>query len=332
MRLVVSLLVLAALLWSGYWALGARALETGLAAWIAERRQEGWAADYATLDVTGFPARFDTTITALTLADPETGLAWSVPEFRFEARSHRPNDITAIWPPTQQISTPREKIAVGAGQMSGNLTFRPGPALEVARADYTLEGFSLASTEGWSAGVARATLRGAAVEDRTHSHRIRFDAADMRLPARLVALLDRAGVLPDLFERLTVEAVVGFDAPWDRRAIEDRRPQITRIELGLLDATWGRLALQAAGALDVAEGRPEGTLTVRATNWREMIAIARASGQLPEGLADRLEDALGVLAGLSGRPETLDVPLRFALGRTWLGPVPLGPAPDFTIR
>lgn len=332
MRLLVKLLILAALLWSGYWALAARGLERGLADWVAARRAEGWAADYATLGVTGFPTRFDTTITALTLADPETGLAWSAPEFRFEAQSHRPHDITAIWPAAQQIATPREKIAVGAGQMSGNLTFRPGPALEVARADYTLEEFSLISTAGWRVGIARATLEGAAVEGRAHAHRIRFDAADMRLPARLVALLDRAGVLPDLFERLTVEAVLGFDAPWDRRAIEDRRPQVTRIELGLLDATWGRLALQAAGDLQVADGRPAGTLTVRATNWREMIAIARASGQLPEGLADRLEDALGVLAGLSGRPETLDVPLRFALGKTWLGPVPLGPAPDLTLR
>ncbi|TCO71146.1 DUF2125 domain-containing protein [Rhodovulum euryhalinum] len=333
MRLLLTLVVLGAALWSGYWAVAARGLETGLAAWVEARRAEGWAADYAALEVAGFPTRFDIAFDGLMLADPDTGLAWSAPGFRIEAAAHRPNRITAIWPKAQQIATPAEKIAIGAARMEGQLAFRPGPALEVAHASYVLDQVSLASTLGWQASMAQAELGSAAVEGRKNAHRIAFSAEEMRPPARLVALLDRAGVLPALFEHVRIEAVLDFDAPWDRHAIEDRRPQITRIELGGLDAKWGDLELRAAGDLDVdAEGLPAGLLTVRATNWREMVAIARGSGRLPPGLADRVEDALGLLAGLGGRPETLDIPLRFAAGQTWLGPVPVGPAPDFTIR
>lgn len=333
LRVVLTLAALAAALWSGYWALASRGLETGLAAWVEARRAEGWAADYETLDVSGFPLRFRTDIAGLMLADPDTGLAWSAPTFRFESAAHRPQDVMAVWPPSQQIATPAEKIAVGAGRMEGRLAFRPGPALELAGAAFALGEVTLASTAGWQASLTRAEVTAAAVEGRENAHRIVVAADEMRPPAGALAALDRAGVLPGVFERMHIEATLGFDAPWDRQSIEDRRPQVTRIELARLDAKWGDLELQAAGNLDVdAEGLPSGTLTVRATNWREMVAIARASGRLPEGLADRIEEALNLLAGLSGRPETLDVPLRFSRGQTWLGPVPVAPAPDFTIR
>ncbi|TCP38875.1 DUF2125 domain-containing protein [Rhodovulum marinum] len=333
MRILATLAVLAAALWSSYWALAARGLETGLSRWMEIRRAEGWAADYTGLDVAGFPTRFVTTLTGLELADPGTGLAWSAPAFHIEAAAYRPHHVTVTWPQTQTLATPAETIAIGAQRMEGRLALRPGPALEVAAADYVMEAFSLASSLGWEATMARAELNSAAVEGRETTHAVAFAAEQMRPPARLVALLDRAGVLPALFDHVRIDAILGFDAPWDRHAIEDRRPQVTRIELTDLNAKWGDLELQAAGDLDVdGEGRPTGALTVRATNWREMLGIARASGRVPPALADRIEDALELLAGLSGRPETLDVALRFAAGQTWLGPVPIAPAPDFTIR
>ncbi|MGC9418013.1 MAG: DUF2125 domain-containing protein [Rhodovulum sp.] len=333
MRILATLAVLAVALWSGYWALGARGLETGLSAWLEARRAEGWAADVATVGVTGFPMRFETALDDLSLADPGTGLAWSAPAFRIEAEAYRPHHVTLTWPQTQTLATPTETIAIGAQRMEGRLAFRPGPALEVAGADYVLEAFSLASSLGWEATMARAELNSAAVEGRKNAHAVAFAADRMHPPARLVALLGRTGVLPALFDHVRIDGILGFDAPWDRHAIEDRRPQITRIELAELDAKWGDLELRAAGDLDVdSEGRPSGALTVRATNWREMVEIARASGRVPPALADRIEDALELLAGLGGRPETLDVTLRFAGGQTWFGPVPIAPAPDFTIR
>jgi len=333
MRFLLSLALLAALAWSGYWALAARGIERGLAGWLDTRRAEGWAADAGRIDVTGFPTRFDSRIEDLSLADPGTGLAWSMPEFSFSAQSHRPQRILARWPETQQIATPLERIAVTAETMTGALAFRPGLALKLASARLSVGAFGLVSDRGWRASMDGAEIAIKAVADRPGAQHLRLSASGMRPPAGLVATLDPAGLLPPLFQRVSFEAVAVFDAPWDRRAIEERRPQVRRVEIARLDAQWGDLALQAAGSFDVdAEGQPSGGLTLRATNWREMIAIARSSGQLPAPLADRLEDALGLLAGLSGRPEMLDVPLRFALGQTWLGPVPLGPAPNFRLR
>ena len=75
-----------------------------------------------------------------------------------------------------------------------------------------------------------------------------------------------------------------------------------------------------------------GRITVKAKNWREILQIAVAAGWVPEGLAETLEDGLGLRAGLSGSPETLDAPLSFEKGRVSFGPIPLGTAPRLLLR
>ena len=73
---------------------------------------------------------------------------------------------------------------------------------------------------------------------------------------------------------------------------------------------------------------------VKATNWREMLRLAVASGAIAENLAPLVENGLEGLARLSGSSgDALDVPLTFARGRVMLaGLVPLGPAPRLVLR
>ena len=53
---------------------------------------------------------------------------------------------------------------------------------------------------------------------------------------------------------------------------------------------------------------------------------------LPEQMRGTIEGLLGVVAGLSGDPEVIDAELTFSDGRTFLGPLPVGPAPRLTLR
>jgi hypothetical protein len=132
---------------------------------------------------------------------------------------------------------------------------------------------------------------------------------------------------------MKIDARLAFDAPWDRHAIEDRRPQITAIDLSRLAARWGAMELEAAGNLSVdSEGRPEGRITMRAVNWRDMLGVAASAGWIPQELLPTAERALGLLAGFSGNPDTIDAPLSFQNGFISLGPVPLGPAPRLVLR
>ena len=333
MRRLIVIVLAAALIWMGYWAVAATLLERGLAGWLNARQAEGWVAESADITVSGFPTRFEITIDALELADPATGVAWQMPRFGIEAASARPQRITATWPAEQTIASPFERIAVLSDRMQAEIGFEPGTALVLHTADVGMSGVRLISTTGWEAELADGRLTTAQVDGAENTHDIDFEATAVRPSSGLRDSLDPAGVLPDEVETLRIAARVGFDAPWDRFAIERARPQPVSVDLDELRATWGRLDLRAAGALTVdGDGVPEGRITVKATNWREMVGLARAGGLLPEALVPTVERALELLAALSGPPETLDAPLSFQNGFVSFGPVPLGPAPRLVIR
>ena len=333
MRRLLVVVLVAALAWGGYWFVGARAVEYSLAAWIDQRRAEGWAADYAALNTRGFPNRFDTTITDLQLADPQTGVAWIAPFFQILTLSYRPNHLIAVWPGEQTVATPLQSILLTSDTMRASVVLRPGPSLELDRSTFELANVRLNSDTGWSTSIKTGSLGTRQTVGKTDTHDIGFDATDVRPSRDLLKLLNPAGTLPDAFERLHIETTVAFDAPWNRYAIEDRRPQITKFDLGKLDAKWGQMDLQAAGELDVDDGGiPTGRITVRATNWREMLQLAVATGAVSEALAPTLERALELLAQMSGNPETLDAPLSFQNGLMSFGPIPFGPAPRLRIR
>ena len=98
MRALIGVVVVLVTLWSGYWFVGSRGVEAGLAAWIDARRAEGWVAEYSDISTIGYPNRFDTTISDLALADPATGLAWNMPFFQILTLSYTPNHIIAVFP------------------------------------------------------------------------------------------------------------------------------------------------------------------------------------------------------------------------------------------
>ncbi|MDU8943247.1 DUF2125 domain-containing protein [Ovoidimarina sediminis] len=332
MRKLLALPILAAIVWSGWWVVAQQGITRGIDTWLQAREGEGWQAE-AEVATRGFPLTLETRLTDLALADPDTGLAWNAPVFSFTAAAYAPTRVTATWPETQTIASPFERIEIRSQTMQGFLGLVPGPNLALDDSDITLEHLTFASTAGWTAALASGSLVTRRLDEDPLAHDIRFATRDLEPAAPLLRIIDPTGLLPQVIAEMTLEARVAFDAPWDRRAIEDRRPQITRLELEGASARWGDMALDAAGSLTVdPKGTPEGRITIRATNWRDMVAVARASGSLPEGIADTLERGLEILAGLTGNPRTIDAPLSFQNGFVSLGPIPLGRAPAFVIR
>lgn len=331
-RLLVILAVIAAI-FTAYWFAVARGVEGGVRAWFAARATEGWVAEYGMVSTSGFPSRFRTVVTDVTLADPETGVAWTAPRFAFEADAFRPNRITARWPSDQTIASPWERIAVVSDRFEASIEFVPGTRLELRALEADLAGVTLDSTGGWATRLEVGQVSAIALENEEDAYSLRFEASGVTLPESLRRSLDPARLLPEIVEGVVAEAEVRFDAPWDRFAIEDARPQITALDLGDLRARWGGIDVRAAGQLAVGpDGIPDGRITVKVTNWRDLLRVARNAGLLPEPLMPTIERAFGILAGLSGPPDTLDAPLTFSRGIVSFGPVPLGPAPRLVIR
>ena len=196
-----------------------------------------------------------------------------------------------------------------------------------------IEDLNLASSSGWRLAAAQGRLAAQRQEDDETTYRLGLEASDLRPGTGLRTRLDPSALLPAEVERVHLDVTVTFDAPLDRNAVEQARPQPRRIDIEDLSARWGELELRAAGTLDVGrDGLPVGAVIVKATNWREMVQVSVNAGLVPAALSGTVEKALEVLAGLSGAGDTLDVPLSFKGGRVSIGPVPLGPAPRLILR
>jgi hypothetical protein len=334
MRVLLAVILIAALGWSGYWYIGQRGLQTAFSSWFEARRSEGWVAETSDLSVQGFPNRFDTGFADLILADPATGLAWEAPYFQLSALSYQPNHVIAVWPETQLIATPQEKFRVEARDMRASLRIAPDTRLAPRNVTLTAEFLQITPEDRPEEISALTSLTLAAEQQETdRDYRLGLAAEGLTLAPPWRDLLDPDGSLPAQISNLTVDLTVTFDKVWDRTAIEIARPQPTRIKVALADGKWGQLHLQAAGAVDVTpDGLPEGEITLKARNWRDMIALAQASGALREGMAQTVENGLDLLARMNGNRETLDIPLTFRGGRILLGPIPIGPAPVLRLR
>ncbi|MEO1798249.1 MAG: DUF2125 domain-containing protein [Pseudomonadota bacterium] len=331
MRFVIWIIAFATLAWSAYWFVASAAISRSAEAWFDDRRAEGWAAEYSALDVGGFPYRFDTVLSDLELADPATGVLWTMPRFEVTALAYAPTHVLAIFPDAQTLASPFNTLSVTTEDMraSARLT---GTSLALSETRAELAALTATSTQGWEIRLASA-LAAARAGDGANTYDIYFEATDLRPSDTLRLGLDPQGRLPDTFETLKLDATAVFDAPWDRFAIERARPQPTRFDLKDFDARWGQLELRAVGQLAIdARGTPDGQITIKATNWREIVSLGEATGVVPEGFVPAITSALEALASLSGPPNTIDVPLTFARGRLSLGPFPLGPAPRIRLR
>ena len=101
MRLA-KLVIAALLLWSLYWAAAAWGLRTGIAAWFSEQQRQGWQAEYAGLETSGYPATHLTRISRPALADPGTGTAWRADWLELESPAIWPGQLTLRFPASPQ--------------------------------------------------------------------------------------------------------------------------------------------------------------------------------------------------------------------------------------
>ncbi len=331
-RLVVVILVVA-LGWMAWWAFGSTALDRSLTAWIDERRAEGWAADVTELEVNGFPNRFDTTMTEIRLADPETGVAWSAPFFQILALAYRPTEVIAVLPDQHTLSTPLQTLDFTHDQARGSVYLSPSPSLPLDRSSVVIDNARIASSLGWDMVLEQARFATETIPARKDAHRIGAEFLNLELSRDMQSRIDPRNLLPDTVDLLRLDADVGFTAPWDRFAIENARPQVTDIDLTDLSAEWGSIKFRAAGTLSVdAEGVPDGTVTVRAEDWPRMLQVAEASGMIPSAFVPTVERALKLLSAFSSRPDVIDTELNFGGGLVSIGPVPIGPSPRIVIR
>ena len=330
MKVILRVLLALVLVWSGLWFGVSHLMRSTISTWFAERAAAGWQADYVDLTASGYPLQVITTLKGPALADPDTGTAWSAEGLEFRTRSLWPGTQDLHFPATpQRLSYYDQTLVITASDLIASLDLKMGSAFELQHLGLTSGTWQIA---GESAPLMQAMDATATMTQlpRAEDYSISLIAEGFQPGDDLLA---NSADLPDRFQTLRLQALVRFDRPWDRRALNERRPQPRYIDLELVDIHWGPMRLLIAGKLDVDEaGTPSGSITIKAENWRDMLALAQANGALSENAVGTAERVLNLMTGVGGNPQALDVTLALRDGYVALGPIPLGPAPKLILR
>lgn len=308
-------------------------LSSGVQGWLAERRAEGWQAEITDLARSGFPSVVRARLDGLALADPDTGLALQADHLTLTARTLWPGDVALSLPQTPlRFATPTDRVDLAFDTGRADLNLAPGTRLMLENLSFTSGPLRAETPAGGLFAASTAELR-MAQSDTPETYDItlllgQFAPGDVPRTALLVP-----DSWPLVFSALQTRATIRFDRPWDRRALEDARPQPRQIDLHAAEAHWGAVRLRLTGALAVdAGGVPTGDIVLRAENWQAMLELAEQAGLLPPEMRGTVQNALASLAVGSGRTDDLDVTLTFDNGLVRIGFLPLGPAPRLILR
>ena len=332
MKRLLFVIIAAAALYAGYWFVGSNGATAGFERWFEDRRAEGWVAEVEEIKTRGFPSRFDTTLTNIALADPDTGVAYDAPFLQIFALSYKPEHLIAVWPKTQTIGSPFGKADITSDDMRASLIVKKNAVLALEKSNFVTEKLLAKLENGETYGASKALIAIEQTPATQNSYHFGIDLKDVILPQPKGIRLE-AGILPKTLEYARGDVTAVFDAPWDLNALQSLRPQPTNVTVKLVEAKWGQLELRLAGAFDVdAQGRANGKITIKAENWRDILTVSAATGAIPQQLVRPIEQGLSLLSGLSGNRNSLDLPLDLVAGQMKLGPIPIGPAPLFRIR
>lgn len=336
MRVLLAIIILAALGWSGFWYFQATARDRALTDWLEQRRADGWIAEAADISVAGFPNRVDTTVQGLALADPDAGWSWHADALEILGLTYKPHHIIAALPGEQIVSTPYQTIRAESDLLRGSVQFRPTPRLELDHSTFEIENMRLSGDGGWTASIGKAifaTRQAAGQGTAPFSHDVSFDAERLTLPPEFTDRLHAGAMLPAEVGRLDLDATLTFDRPWDRPAVEAGNPALQVMTVRNVSVDWGDLDLSGSGTLTAdADGYAEGRLDLRASNWRQMLDAAEQAGLVNSTVAGAARAGLSLIAGFGGGGDDIRVRLDFSGGMARLGPVPLGPAPILARR
>lgn len=321
MKRLLGAIIVATLAYSGWWVYASNALRTDVADWFEQQQAAGLEARYADLTVRGFPNRTDLTLTSPVLRAPDNGFGWQAPFVQVLGLTYKQGHVIVAWPDSQTVTTPQGEIALSSDGLRASV-IHDGGTLIRTNLEATVLNF-----EGPDQSLALADVNAAV-------HRIEPSPDTYRVALSVGSIATRTpGIGPDSMASLRAEMDLALDRPLTFDLFESSTPQPTRITLHRSELSYGGVTFKLTGDAELdAQGRASGEVHVSAENWRDAIAAAQASGDLPPGLGDGLIDLLGMLATFGGSRDALDVTLGLDKGRVLLGPLPIGTVPPLVWR
>lgn len=320
-RWMLGVVLVAGIGWCGYWFVGARAVERTAHDWIKAQTLAGREAHEGGLEVSGFPNRFDLTLTAPVLADPRQGWGWRADFLQIFSLSYKPWHVIAAFSPRQWLTHDGQEVAIEVEKLQASLVMRPDTTLALQRITLAGTGLRLSSPDGGPVWQVEALSAATRAQDATaDTHRLGLEATGIT-PGHPAAL--PAGAAP--LDRLHLDALLHFAAALDRQATT-RPPRLTRLELVTAELIWAEVTASAKGMLEPGpDGLAEGQLTLRLTNWQVALERLAALGLVTATDLPRLQQAGMLLTAHSGDPKVIQLALDFTATGIGFGGITLAP-------
>ncbi len=327
MKWMFKLVFLGAALWSGYWFIGARAQEKIYGELLIESRNQGWTAESRNLGVSGFPNRFDTTLTGLNFRDPSGRWSWRGDEFQLKALSYKPNHIIMAWPGEQVVGTPEGDVTINSALLRASLVVTPSTNLPLSR--FQIEGEAVALDISQIGDAEIGVLNGAVFQDGDNAttYRLGLDLTDISPPRSLITGLGGTNMISGDIERIQLSAKLEFDRELDRLALNGgQSPRLLSANIEPSRIVWAGSELAVSGLITEGQnGLIEGNLRFDVENWEPLYEVFKQASSLSTTELITLKRALDGAAGGGNLEFTLD----FTDGKTMIGPIAIGPAPDY---
>jgi hypothetical protein len=330
MKRLTYFVVILALIYGSYWVAGSYAVENGARTQLEKLRDDGWDVDYSALKTRGFPSRFDTTATDISIETPDRAFKYEAAIVQTLALSYQPNRMIVAFPPTQTLSLNGLPITVKSEQLraSAGVATNTALSLDTITAEATLLTISFAPDRQIALSNVLIAMREAGTLPNTYD--AYASVTDIALPSALMSQIDPTSGLPTTIEAAIFDASVSLDRPVDRHTVRDwsRDPaQLRNVTLRSLALTWGAFLITGDGAFTVdAAGTPDGTITITFNNWKGMLAVAQSAGMIPDQYKFM---AQSIGQTLSQGEVALVLPITVQNGNLSIGPLPLGPSPKF---
>lgn len=299
--------VVIAVIWGGWWVFGAQAVERGLLAGVQAARQDGWRIDYDDLSVSGFPNRFDTTVTEPSVVSPDGTFGASAPFFQVFALAYRPNHVIAVAPPQMTVEVPGDVIDVTSSDLRASVVVSASRQPVLDRSILTGEALRIAVADLWAEVAQAQVSTRQAGSERVHDVAVSLDT--INLSPSLRATLGPARGVPAQIDSLTLMATLSLsDAPG-----VGRTPVVEAVSLSRAALTWGETRATLTGDVDIGPGRrASGSLTLGLQGWEPLLAAAQAEGLLTAGQATILGAGIASLTDAEG---VAQVPVTLSDGR-----------------
>ena len=318
------LLGLAVAAWSGWWLYLRGEVVSRMDAAAAEMKAQGYTFAWARRTVGGYPFRISVTLEQAQIAEP-SGYGFSAPVLEIESAAYTINPIGLAAPQGAVIRRPGNKAFAVKGKVlraSVSHLERTPPRIAIQGVDLefgALKGAQPLSFSAMKTFEARVTPGD---EDKADV----FVRLDQATPANNVLLSRVAEGAP---------VTLGFEGTINGASFLRGRGWSQVLQSW--SAAKGSLAVRQGGiiageavlslqpsTLSVDEsGRLAGQLALSLSRATQGVMALGAVGVLPEETAAVASGLTGVEP--AGKP--LEATLTFRAGQTWIGPLPLGPAP-----